>query len=208
MGSVTGRVIESFLNNMIYAKDEFCQAEAPADKYERLDQVAGKVEPGSDGLIFLPWFGGTLCPAEDPFARGGFLNLSHSTTRAHMTRSVLEGIAMNYRWLRDPAEKFIGHPMDHWRLSGGGALSEVWVQIMADVVGIPMHQLANPRLVNTTGAAFLAFNRLGCCRWRISRPRCRWRRWCCHARNIARCTRSSTSSSWRVSNNSAPFFMR
>jgi xylulokinase len=161
MGSTTGRVIESFLNNMIYAKDEFCQAEAAADKYERLNQVAGQVAPGSEGLLFLPWFKGTLCPAEDPYVRGGFLNLTHSTTRAHMTRSVLEGIALNYRWLRDPAEKFIGHPMDHWRLSGGGALSEVWVQIMADVVGIPMHQLANPRLVSTTGAALLAFNRLG-----------------------------------------------
>jgi xylulokinase len=161
MGSVTGRVVESFLNNMIYAKDEFSQAEAPANRYERLNRVAGQVEPGSEGLIFLPWFGGTLCPSEDPFVRGGFLNLSHSTTRAQMTRAMLEGIAMNYRWLRDPAEKFIGHPMEHWRLSGGGALSEVWVQIMADVVGIPMHQLANPRLVNATGAAFLAFNRLG-----------------------------------------------
>jgi len=161
MGSVTGRVIESYLNNMIYAKDEFCQAEAPVDRYGRLNRVAGKVEPGSQGVIFLPWFGGTLCPAEDPFVRGGFLNLSHSTTRAHMTRAMLEGIAMNYRWLHDPAEKFIGRPMDHWRLSGGGALSDVWVQIMADVVGIPMHQLANPRLVNATGAAFLAFHRLG-----------------------------------------------
>jgi xylulokinase len=161
MGSVSGRVIESFLNNMVYANDEFSQAEAPADKYERLNQIAGQVAPGSEGLLFLPWFKGTLCPAEDPYVRGGFLNLSHSTTRAHMTRSVLEGIALNYRWLHDPAEKFIGHPMDHWRLSGGGALSDVWVQIMADVVGIPMHQLANPRLVNATGAAFLAFNRLG-----------------------------------------------
>jgi xylulokinase len=78
-----------------------------------------------------------------------------------MTRAMLEGIAMNYRWLRDPAEKFIGRPMESWRLCGGGALSDVWVQIMADVVGIPMHQLANPRLVNASGAAFLAFNRLG-----------------------------------------------
>jgi xylulokinase len=161
MGSVTGRVAESFLNNMVYAKDEFSQAEAPIDRYERLNRVAGEVEPGSEGLIFLPWLGGTLCPSEDPLVRGGFLNLSHRTTRAHMTRAMLEGIAMNFRWLRDPAEKFIGHPMQHWRLSGGGALSEVWVQIMADVVGIPMHQLANPRLVNTSGAAFLAFNRLG-----------------------------------------------
>ncbi len=161
MGSTTGRVIESFLNNMIYSEDDFCQASAPEDKYIRLNNTAGQVEPGSNGLLFLPWFKGTLCPTEDPLMRGGFLNISHGTTRAHLTRSVMEGIAMNYRWIYDPAQKFIGRPMDHWRLSGGGALSDVWVQIMADVVGIPMHQLANPRLVNVIGAAFLALNRLG-----------------------------------------------
>ena len=161
MGSTAGRVIESFLNNMIYSEDEFCREGPPADKYERLNMTAGSVEPGSNGLLFLPWFKGTLCPTEDPLMRGGFLNISHGTTRAHLTRAVMEGIAMNYRWLHDPAEKFIGRPMDHWRLSGGGALSDVWVQIMADVVGIPMHQLANPRLVNVSGAAFLAFNHLG-----------------------------------------------
>ena len=71
MGSIAGRVIESFLNNIIYANDELSQVEAPADKYKRLDRVAGRVAPGSEGLIFLPWFGGTLCPSEDPFARAG-----------------------------------------------------------------------------------------------------------------------------------------
>ncbi len=52
---------------------------------------------------------------------------------------------MNWRWLREPAEKLLGRKFNYWRLTGGGALSDVWCQIMADVVGIPMHRQADPR---------------------------------------------------------------
>jgi xylulokinase len=68
---------------------------------------------------------------------------------------------MNWRWLRGPSEKLIGKPFRSWRLTGGGALSDVWCQIMADVVGLPMHRQADPRNGNVIGAGMLAFNRLG-----------------------------------------------
>jgi xylulokinase len=68
---------------------------------------------------------------------------------------------MNWRWLRDPVEKLIGRKFEYWRLTGGGAISDVWSQIMADVVGIPMHRQAEPRYNNIIGVAFLAFNHLG-----------------------------------------------
>ena len=156
-----GKVLDSFLNNFVYYKDEFFQMDATPDIYTRMDKIAEQVPPGSEGVLFLPWFKGTFAPSEDQFLRGGFLNLSHRTTRAHLTRSVLEGIALNWRWVLKPAEKFTRRKFDHWRLAGGCALSDTWSQIMADVVGIPMHQLANPRMDNVLGIAFLAFNRLG-----------------------------------------------
>jgi xylulokinase len=112
-------------------------------------------------VIFLPWFNGSFSPSEDPFMRGGFLNLSHRSTRSHLTRAVFEGLAMNWRWLRAPSEKLVGQKFTHWRLTGGGALSDVWSQIMADVVGIPMQRQADPRNSNVIGVAMLAFNRLG-----------------------------------------------
>ena len=93
--------------------------------------------------------------------RGGCINLSHQTTLAHLTRALFEGLAMNWRWLRGPSEKMVGRRFEYWRLTGGGALSDVWSQIMADVVGIPMHRQANPRYGNVIGAALLAFHRLG-----------------------------------------------
>ncbi len=158
----TGKVLDSYLNNFICRDDLFNPGcNRPEDLYTRMEQVAEQAPPGSEGVLFLPWFNGSLSPSEDQYMRGGFLNLSHHITREHLTRAVLEGIALNWKWLQEPVEKFIGRKFECWRLGGGGALSGGWAQIMADVVGIPMHQLENPRLGNVLGAAFLGFNRLG-----------------------------------------------
>jgi len=157
----TGKVLEFYLKNLVYAQDGFETGEIPDNIYERASQVAASVPPGSGGVIFLPWFNGIFAPGEDPDMRGGFLNLSPKTSRAHLTRAVFEGIAMNWRWLRGPAEKLIGKPFEYWRLTGGGALSDLWSQIMADVVGLPMHRQADPRNNNVIGMGLLAFNRLG-----------------------------------------------
>ncbi len=125
-----------------------------------MSAVAG-VPAGSGGVLFLPWFNGSISPSMDHLARGGFLNLSHQTRREHLSRAVLEGIAFNWRWLVEAVQPFLGREFTHLRLAGGGAQSAVWGQIMADVLGIPIHQLAEPRLANVRGAAFLAMDRLG-----------------------------------------------
>jgi len=156
-----GKVLDSYLNNLVFCKDEFGETDSSSELYKKLNKIIEQVPPGSEGVLFLPWFRGTFAPSEDQYVRGGFLNLTHRTTRAHLTRSVLEGITFNWKWLREPAEKFIGRKYESWRISGGGALSDAWVQIMADVVGIPMQQVEHPRLGNVRGIAFLAFNRLG-----------------------------------------------
>jgi xylulokinase len=165
--SNNGKVLESFLTNLVFPDDPLQDgrlregANPPADMYLRASATAADVAPGSEGVIFLPWFNGAFSPGEDPLLRGGFLNISHRTTRAHLTRAVFEGLSMNWRWLRLPSEKLLGRKFTHWRLTGGGALSDVWCQIMADVVGLPMHRQADPRNSNVIGAAMLAFYRLG-----------------------------------------------
>jgi len=156
-----GNVLDAYLNNFIYPRDELIIQNPPEDVYARMNAMAEQVLPGSEGVLFLPWFKGSFAPSEDQHLRGGFLNLSQRTNRSHLTRAVLEGLALNWRWVLKPAERFIGRKFDRWRLSGGGALSSAWAQIMADVTGIPMHQMANPRFGNVLGIAFLAFNRLG-----------------------------------------------
>jgi xylulokinase len=156
-----GKVLDSYLSNLILWTDELGPGELNQEVYEKMNRAAAGVQPGCDGLLFLPWFNGSLSPAEDPSMRGGFLNISNRTTRNHLTRAVLEGLSYNWRWLKEVAEGFNGRKFPHWKITGGGAVSEVWAQIMADVVGIPIHQQADPFNNTVLGIAFLAFNRLG-----------------------------------------------
>jgi xylulokinase len=156
-----GKCVEFFLKNMVYPADEFNTGPRPDDAYLRFNRMACAAPAGSGGVIFLPWLNGTIVPSEDPYVRGGFINLSLSTSRSHMTRAIMEGLAYNNRWTRQAAEKFIGRRIDSFRFSGGGALSDVWCQIHADVLGVPIQQVDDP--INTTvrGTALLALITLG-----------------------------------------------
>jgi xylulokinase len=156
-----GKVLESFLKNFLFVEEAAANNGITRAMFDHADRLAASVPPGSEGLLFLPWFNGTLSPGEDAYMRGAFLNISHRTTRAHLMRAVFEGLAMNWRWLRGPAEKLSGRTFKYWRLTGGGALSDVWCQIMADVVGLPIHRQADPRNSNVIGIGLLTFNRLG-----------------------------------------------
>ena len=99
--------------------------------------------------------------SSDATARGGFLNLSLQTTRAHMVRAILEGVAFNMRWVLPAVESFVEQRFDELLFSGGGAVSDAWSQIMADVMDRPVAQLADARYVNNRATAFLAFVELG-----------------------------------------------
>jgi xylulokinase len=157
----TGKVLDSALRLLLCASDMLDPSAIPLEIYQRADRIASAVPPGSGGVLFHPWFNGSVSPGQDEYLRGAFLNISNSVSRSHLMRAVFEGISMNWRWLREPAEKLSGRKFAYWRLTGGGALSDVWAQIMADVVGIPMHRQANPRIHNVVGMGLLAFSRLG-----------------------------------------------
>lgn len=157
---IAGGALEHFLENLIYARDHFGELSSE-DRFALLGKAVDEVPPGSDGVLFLPWMGGAIAPAADAKMRGGFLNLGMNTTRSHMARSVLEGVAMNLRWLKGPVEKFTKRRFTHFLYYGGGAESDAWSQILADVLDAPVHQLANPRYATCLGAGLLAFERLG-----------------------------------------------
>jgi xylulokinase len=154
-------VLNSSLKMLLSRADDLEITELSPELYVLAGRDAASVPAGSGGVLFLPWFNGSISPGMDEYMRGGFLNLSHSTSRSHLIRAVYEGLSMNWRWLRGPAEKLAGRTFTYWRLTGGGALSNTWAQVMADVVGIPMHRQANPRYHNVIGMGLLAFNRLG-----------------------------------------------
>ncbi|MEW5717006.1 MAG: xylulokinase [Chloroflexota bacterium] len=116
--------------------------------YELLIEEARRAPPGCEGLVFLPYLTGERTPHPDPNARGAFVGLTLRHNKTHLTRAVLEGVAFG---LRDSLEllKELGQPVDQVRVSGGGARSAVWQQILADVFGV---ELATVNV--TEGAAY------------------------------------------------------
>jgi xylulokinase len=157
----TGACLNFIKNNIFYYQDELQTENAPADFYQRMDKVVERVPAGSNGVIFTPWLNGERSPVDDHHARGGFYNLSLSTNRTHMLRAVFEGIACNNRWLLSYAEKLCGRKFEAINFIGGGANSDIWCQILADVLDRPVKQMKQPLNANSRGAAFLALMSLG-----------------------------------------------
>jgi len=157
----SGECLDFLKDQLFYAKDSFSQEEAPADFYERLSAVAAESPAGSNGIIFTPWLYGERTPIEDHTVRAGFFNLSLDNTRADIIRSVMEGVACNARWLLEVLEKLIKQKLTYINIVGGGARSDVWCQIYADVLNRPIRQMEDPVLVNLRGACYLASVALG-----------------------------------------------
>ena len=132
-----------------------------ADALDRLNRLAATVPAGSGGVLFTPWLNGERSPVDDHTIRAGFHNLSLSTTRAEMVRAVFEGVAFNSRWLLGAVERFVGRPFDSLAFVGGGARSDLWAQVHADVTGRTIRQVADPVLANVRGAGLLTLLALG-----------------------------------------------
>ncbi|MEN9646872.1 MAG: hypothetical protein RL238_3541 [Actinomycetota bacterium] len=122
---------------------------------------AATVAPGSDGALFLPWLLGSIAPSPNDDVRAAYVGLGLHHDRRHAIRATLEGVALNLAWLLPPVEAFVGNTFPTLRFGGGGALSPLWAQILADATDRPVHRLAEPRATNARGAAFLAFSQLG-----------------------------------------------
>ncbi|MDT8304851.1 MAG: xylulokinase [Anaerolineae bacterium] len=128
---------------------------APGVPFDELVQEAAAIAPGSEGLFFLPYLTGERTPHPDPLARAGWVGLTVRHRRPHLTRAVLEGVAFglkdSFRLIQEAGRGAIRQV----RISGGGAKSPLWRQILADVLDVPLVT------VNTTegaayGAALLA----------------------------------------------------
>ena len=156
-----GKCLQTFVERWLCAKDELSDAGTPADVYDRIERLVARVPAGSGGLLFLPWLNGAGPPSGESEIRGGFLNQSLSTGRAEAARAVMEGVAMNLAWLRGAVERFTRRPFDGLNFIGGGARSDTWAQIMADVVNCPIRRMAEPEMAITRGAAMVAWRALG-----------------------------------------------
>jgi xylulokinase len=118
-----------------------------------IDEAVAAVPAGSNGVLFLPYMLGERTPWWNPNARGAFVGLNLATRRGDMLRAVIEGITMNLGII---VNIFRGHvPIDAITVIGGGARSEVWRQIMADVYGCPVQSLNFLEEATSMGAAVI-----------------------------------------------------
>ncbi|MCL4528288.1 MAG: FGGY-family carbohydrate kinase [Chloroflexi bacterium] len=148
-------------DNIIYHKDELLQEADVPDIFKVLDQIAERVPAGANGVMYTPWIWGERAPVDDKSLRAGLYNLSLNNTREDIIRAFLEGIAFNTRWLLSPVEKFLGRKVESINIVGGGAQSNVWCQIFADVMNVEIRQVADPIYANARGAAWIGAVGLG-----------------------------------------------
>jgi len=128
-----------------------------------LDELAQKGELAGAGeslqapspALFLPYLGGERTPHNDGAVRGAFAGLSHNTGRAALTQAVLEGVAFSMRDCLD-ALAASGTAIGSADVIGGGSRSRLWVAIIASVLGLPLHRLADGEHGGAFGAARLA----------------------------------------------------
>jgi xylulokinase len=104
---------------------------------------------------------GERSPVDDSLLRAGLLNMSLQHSRADVIRAILEGVALNTRWMVGPFNRFLGKNLDQVTLVGGGATSDGWCQIFADVLNIPVRQIQTPIQANAVGAALIGYIGIG-----------------------------------------------
>lgn len=156
-----GGSLQYLRDNVVFPADALSAEPMPDNAYQLLDAVAGQTRAGSGKLIFTPWLYGERMPFDDSSVRGGFFNQSLHTTRADMVRSVYEGVAYHARWVVTQVEPFIHRRAEPISMVGGGAQSDIWCQIVADVLDRKVRQIKDPVQANTRGAALLASAALG-----------------------------------------------
>jgi glycerol kinase len=122
-----------------------------------LDAVGGSVS-GSGGVVFVPGLAGLGAPFWAPHARGSFVGLTLATTRAHLVRAVVEGIAAQVAWLARAAAADLGAPLTRLRVDGGLTRSRTLLQTQADLVQVPVEVYPSP---HATALGVAAFARLG-----------------------------------------------
>jgi xylulokinase len=154
-----GACLQWLRDNVIAPEDSLGERCVPS--FDSLTALAAQAPAGSGDVLFTPWLAGERSPVDDHDARGGFHNLSLDTTRAELVRAVLEGVAYNGRWLHVAVERFVGRRLDPVRVLGGGAQSDVWCQIHADVLQRTMQRVPSPLHASLRGAALFAAVTMG-----------------------------------------------
>lgn len=134
-----------------WLSDTFCPG-----NYQRLDEEAEAAPPGADGLLFLPYLSGERCPVFDSDASGAFVGIRSEMGRGHFARAVMEGVACSMRQVSELCTGCTESRTHTVIVSGGGAQSALWRQILADVFDRRVVTVSSSAVGGAYGAAMLA----------------------------------------------------
>jgi len=152
-----------WLRNTLFAEQVEALRKAgrdPGELYPQMIAEAAEAPAGCEGLFFLPYLTGERCPYADPDARGAWVGLTVRHRRAHLIRAVLEGVTYG---MRDQVElmRKLGVSIRQVRAGGGGARSDFWRQMQADMYKVPVVTI-NTQEGAAYGVALLAAVATGC----------------------------------------------
>ncbi|MDR0526277.1 MAG: xylulokinase [Spirochaetaceae bacterium] len=131
----------------------------PGVNFAALDAQAAQLPAGSEGLFFHPYLNGERSPHMNSALRGAWTGLSFSTGMPHLARAIMEGVAYSLAWCMESCAEF-GLGASEFIVSGGGAQSVLWRQILADVFGSPL-KIAEVSEQAAFGAAITAAAQAG-----------------------------------------------
>jgi xylulokinase len=134
---------------------DLLRADGEPGRFEQVVRDAGTVDAADEGLYFLPYLLGERSPLWNPKVRGAFVGLGRHHGPAHLTRAVLEGVAFNLAVCMD-AFRDLGVRIDRVDAIGGGAASDVWLQILADAWNCTVRRRSIVDEANSLGAAVTA----------------------------------------------------
>ena len=158
-GTTGGGGVMRWFEHEFAGEERIREKDSGISSLMQLNEIAEKVSPGSDGLVFLPYMSGERTPIWDTKAKGVFYGVDFSKTKGHFVRACMEGVAFSLRHNLEVAEK-AGARSDVLRSVGGSANSKLWTQIKSDITG---RQIVVPAsdTATTLGAAMLAGKAVG-----------------------------------------------
>lgn len=152
--------IGSFLNWAIDLLYHTEKAEMGVEIYDLINQEVADLPPGSGQMIATPNLYGSMLPPS-PMARTVFFNMNAAHDRRAILNAVMEGVCYQMRWAKDEYYKRTGRPFDSIRVVGGCSTSDHWMQMMADILQIPVEVTENSVHAGAIGAAYCVFIGLG-----------------------------------------------
>ncbi len=129
--------------------------------YDHMSSLIADIPSGSNGLICTPWMLGERCPVSTTTTRATLFNIDESHTREHLMRSIYEGIGYNLRWILENFHNDYKFDCSTFRVVGGGAQNDAWMQIISDITGTECSTVKNSRNAGALGAAIIALKGLG-----------------------------------------------